>query len=105
MIMTTSELAERWGCSTFHIYKLTRQGTIPHFKLGTKIIRFRLEDIEKYECQNSSSTEANGASTVVTPVGALSGDLSGPQTVARQNEGQQTFRPSSYFVPPLTEGR
>lgn len=108
MIITPKELAHRWNCSVFHIYKLVREDKLPYFKIGNRIIRFRSEAIDAYECQQtngSSSTEANGASTTETPqanpfVGRLV-HLTGET----QSVGLQTFRPSSLFVPPLNSGR
>lgn len=105
MILTPKELAARWACTVYHIYKLCREDRLPHFKVGDRIIRFRLSDIEQYECRNSSSTEGNGASIVEMPQASPSGGRLGLVTETRQNEGQQTFRPSSFFVPPATAER
>lgn len=105
MILTPKELAARWACTVYHIYKLCREDKLPHFKVGDRIIRFRLSDIEKYECRNSSSTEGNDASTAGIPVGHQYGNPLAPQIIQRPNVGQPTFRPSSFFVPPPTSER
>lgn len=105
MIITPKQLAHRWNCSVFHIYKLCREELIPHFRVGNRIIRFKLPEIEAYECRNSSSTEESGASTAVTPMGVPSGNLLEPQTEPRQNAVLQTYRPSTLFVPPLSSER
>lgn len=66
MILTVKDLAERWACSRFHIYDLCKNKRIPYFSIGLtdhKGYRFRLSDIEKYECTSSQSTEENTAST------------------------------------------
>ncbi len=66
MILTVKDLAERWACSKFHIYDLCKNKRIPYFSIGLtdhKGYRFRLSDIEKYECTNSQNTEENTVST------------------------------------------
>jgi len=108
MIITPKELAHRWNCSVFHIYKLVREDKLPYFKIGNRIIRFRTEAIDAYECQQTnglSSIEANGASTPVARLAAPYGDPLARQTEQRQSEGLQISRPSSLFVPPLNSGR
>jgi len=104
-IITPKQLAHRWNCSVFHIYKLCRENLIPHFRLGTRIIRFQTEEIENYECRNSSSTEVNGASIAVQTQALPFAGPSGRLIEQRLNEGQQTFRTSSFFVPPVTGER
>lgn len=108
MIITPKELAHRWNCSVFHIYKLVREDKLPYFKIGNRIIRFRSEAIDAYECQQtngSSSTEANGVYTVEQLQANLSEGRLGPPIAQRQSVGSQTSRPSSLFVPPLNSGR
>lgn len=108
MIITPKELAHRWGCTVFHIYKLCRENKIPHFRVGDRIIRFRIPDIEKYECHPinaSSSTGESGASTPEQIAEHLYASRSAPQIEQRHNAEQPTFRPSSFFVPPQTTER
>lgn len=66
MILTVKDLAERWACSRFHIYDLCKNKRIPYFSIGltdNKGYRFRLSDIEKYECTSSQSTEERMTTT------------------------------------------
>ena len=67
MILTAKEVAARWNCSLPLIYKLTASGDLPAFRIGTtKGYRYRIKDIEAFEC-NSPNTEESTASTGVTP--------------------------------------
>ena len=79
MIITPKQLAHRWGCSVFHIYKLVRENKIPHFKIGNRIIRFRTEAIDEYERQQVD--ESNLTEVAQAPM------------------------PSTLFIPPLNSGR
>lgn len=46
--LTPAKLAERWECSTAHIYNLVREGKLRSFRLGT-LIRFNPDDVLEYE--------------------------------------------------------
>lgn len=62
---TPETLAEHWDCSPRHIRNMIREGELPAFRLGGKLLRIRPEDVEAYECQQigaSSDTEASTAS-------------------------------------------
>lgn len=50
-----SELAEAWGVSGRHIYRLIDDGRLPAFKVGERIL-VRLADVEAFE----SSTAYHG---------------------------------------------
>lgn len=52
-IMTPSMLAKEWACSERHVRNLIADGTLPHFRLGGKLVRIRREDVEAFE-QNIS---------------------------------------------------
>ena len=56
-------LGQRWGCSAEKIRTMYRNGELPGFRLG-KLIRFRADEVERYECQNTPSlcTEESGLS-------------------------------------------
>lgn len=61
MILTSTDLAKRWGVSLPTIYKLFHSGSIPGMRITQKNIRFRLADIEAYEAgrwNTSTSTPA-----------------------------------------------
>ena len=47
--MTPEMVAERWQCSATHVRSLFRQGKLRGFRVGERLIRFRIEDIEKFE--------------------------------------------------------
>ncbi|NSY97910.1 helix-turn-helix domain-containing protein [Agrobacterium tumefaciens] len=57
---TPETLAERWECSARHIRKLCASGALPSFRLGGKLLRIRLEDVEAYECQNGDLPGSTG---------------------------------------------
>lgn len=50
-LLTREQVARRWGCCTRTIIRYEAQGVIPSIRLGPKLVRFRLEDIEAFEAQ------------------------------------------------------
>ncbi|MBA3554879.1 MAG: helix-turn-helix domain-containing protein, partial [Gemmatimonadales bacterium] len=40
-VMTATEVATRYRCSVWSIYKYAKQGTLPSRKLGAKILFYR----------------------------------------------------------------
>lgn len=61
-------LADRWGCSPDKIRGMCKAGEIASFRLG-RLIRIPASEVERFECQNtvSSDTEENSASPTRTP--------------------------------------
>ncbi|NMG42005.1 helix-turn-helix domain-containing protein [Chelativorans sp. ZYF759] len=53
--MTPSAIAERWSCSERHVRNLIKSGELPSFRLGMKLIRVRISDLEAFECRNGVS--------------------------------------------------
>ena len=47
-LLTADQLAERWQVPKSHVYRLTREGSIPAVKLG-RYYRYRLDAIEAFE--------------------------------------------------------
>jgi excisionase family DNA binding protein len=47
-LLTAEQLAERWQVKPAHVYRLTRDGSIPAVRLG-RYYRFRLDEIEQFE--------------------------------------------------------
>ncbi len=47
-LLTAEQLAGRWQVPKSHVYRLTREGTIPAVKLG-RYYRYRLDAIERWE--------------------------------------------------------
>jgi excisionase family DNA binding protein len=47
-VMTVAQLAEFLGISLRAAYELVWAGTIPHARLGTKMIRIRRAGVERY---------------------------------------------------------
>ena len=89
MILTPAMLAERWHCSAQTVRKIAgADGTrLKSFRLGGRLLRFNLSDIEEYErWQNTASavSEVDGSSSLPTPK-ALDDDAIGlsPRTRAR----------------------
>ena len=44
-------LAERWGCTRQFVHKLIREGKLPAFRIGEKLLRVRAEEVHKWEAQ------------------------------------------------------
>lgn len=116
MNLTVKQLADRWQCSIVSVYKLVNSEAIPFFRIGTRGLRFRLEDIEAYESQGASgtvderkpfscaskSTEANGPSTTEATQGSLSDARLARMTEQRPNAGLptgSTFNPFDQLTP------
>ena len=50
-LLKVSDVAAILNCSKAYIYKLAKQGEIPSVLIGSAI-RFRLQDIDRYICDN-----------------------------------------------------
>ncbi len=60
---TPETLADRWQCSARHIRNMVKDGRLPGFRLGGKLMRIRAGVVEEFErCKNTDSdaTEDNG---------------------------------------------
>lgn len=55
-ILTLDELALYTGFSKSHIYKLTHQNLIPHYKPGGKNCFFQLDEVKEWLLSNRVST-------------------------------------------------
>jgi excisionase family DNA binding protein len=53
-LLTADELADRWQVPKTHVYRLTREGTIPTVRLG-RYYRYRLVAIEQWEGQSEQA--------------------------------------------------
>jgi excisionase family DNA binding protein len=57
--MTAEQLADRWQVPAAHVYRLARSGHIPVVTLG-RYRRFRLDAIEAWESQQSTTQHHQG---------------------------------------------
>ena len=55
-MLTLNELAQYTGFSKSHIYKLTHQNKIPHYKPSGKCIFFNLNEVNDWLMQNRTSS-------------------------------------------------
>lgn len=55
-LLTDEDLAARWGVSTYTVERLRRSGAIPSLRITPRTPRYRVEDIERYEQQQSRAT-------------------------------------------------
>lgn len=55
-ILNLDELASYTGYSKSHLYKLTHQNRIPHYKPGGKNCFFRLDEVKEWLLSNRVST-------------------------------------------------
>lgn len=51
MFLKKKEVAERFGISVSSVNNYMRQG-MPYYKIGIKLVRFDLEDVEKWLKEN-----------------------------------------------------
>ena len=56
--VSPAKLAERWDCSERHIRNMIERGEIPSFRLGGKLLRVKMEDVERFECQTNQPGES-----------------------------------------------
>ena len=68
-VLRPSDVAERWQVSEQHVRNLYRKGELPGFRLGGKLLRFKLEDVELCE---RTSAETPGTSSLTTAPADLS---------------------------------
>lgn len=48
-VFTPAKLAERWECHPNRILTMIKNGSLPAFKLGGKLLRIQAADVEAYE--------------------------------------------------------
>ena len=48
-LLNRKELSKRWGCSVMTITRLDDAGKLKSVRLGSRMIRYRLEDVIEYE--------------------------------------------------------
>jgi excisionase family DNA binding protein len=48
-LLTSHELADRWGCSLRTVQKRIAEKALPTVALGPRLTRVRIEDVEAYE--------------------------------------------------------
>lgn len=48
-LLTCEELARRWQIKPATVYALARKGSIPTVRLGPRLVRFRLVEVERFE--------------------------------------------------------
>ncbi len=59
-LLTAEQLAERWQVPKSHVYRLTREGTIPAERLG-RYYRYRADVLERWEIEGPALTTAKEA--------------------------------------------
>lgn len=59
---TVQTLADRWGCSVWAVYALIKQGRLPAFRLGGKLLRIRAEDVASWESTGGNTKLESTAS-------------------------------------------
>lgn len=48
-ILRPRDVAERWDCSEQHVRNLYRHGDLPGFRVGGKLLMFKLEDVQAWD--------------------------------------------------------
>ena len=57
-VLTIEEVALLTGLSKWHIYKLTSEARIPHYKPNARLLYFNRQEIEEWMQQNRVNTTA-----------------------------------------------
>ena len=95
MVFTPRQLATRWAVSERHVRNLIRDGKLRYFRVGGKLLRIPLAEVEAFECQTiaSDGSEADlSSSTGETDSGTVT--RLAPMTHARLNLLRQRFTPN-----------
>ena len=97
LVMTPEQVAIRWQCSPSHVRREIAAARLPAFRLGGKLLRIKLSDVEAYECQNSScnDSEADGPSPSTSPelASVVIGLKRAMQRKRRENSSEPGVRP------------
>ena len=48
-VLTVTDLMERWSCTRHTVLALINTGKLAAFKLGARVYRVRLDEVERYE--------------------------------------------------------
>jgi excisionase family DNA binding protein len=56
-VYTPRTLAARWLCSERHVRNLIRDGQLPFFRLGGKLLRIPAAAVEEFERRNSAASD------------------------------------------------
>lgn len=62
-LISAKEVSERLGVNLFTCYAWARSGILPHLKLGSKIIRFDAEAIEKFITEKAQGSPGHDGHT------------------------------------------
>ena len=54
-LLTAEQLAGRWQIKPATVYALARKGSIPAVRLGPRLVRFRLAEVERFEAEGGVS--------------------------------------------------
>lgn len=64
-LLNPTRLAARWGVSSTMVYDMLNSGQLPGFRLGGKLWRIRLADVEAYESRPVAETARQVATDLV----------------------------------------
>lgn len=78
-------LAAHWGCSAEKIRIMCKSGELASFRLG-KLIRIPASEVERYECQNTGSSDTEEGSASPTP---MANEAAFVSRLARMTEGSR----------------
>lgn len=48
-VLLPKDVAQRWGCSDRTVRNMVNDGRLPGLRIGGKLLRIRVEDVEEYE--------------------------------------------------------
>lgn len=82
-VFTPAMIAERWACSERHVRNMIDRGELRAFRLGGKLWRVRIADIEDYECRIGELHDCAANSPLPTPEATENADDSRSQPLTR----------------------
>lgn len=80
---TATALAERWGVSTTMIYDMLHAGELPGFRLGGKLWRIKIADVEEYEARPTAGPTRTLATDIMLEKGEIPVELKDHRTQMR----------------------
>jgi len=93
--LTPRELADRWQCSSQHIYNLVKDGSLRAIRIG-KLIRIPADAVEAFECGSSNTAVSGAPNSEMQPAigtGQASVTSTPHQKIVRLPSGRQMILP------------
>jgi excisionase family DNA binding protein len=94
------DIAVRWQCSERHVRTLLREGLLPYFRIGGKLLRIPIEAVEEHEewrrnLYSDASSIADGITQSGEKAASSAAKLSAPNVVSLPSRLSNISHPHS----------